>query len=97
MKDFNEPKIKFYKYFFRGKPKPVIMEAYNRESADNMLEQLNEKTGVIDMTTLEDIRIEMPVLGISKRKRHGEVFVWVGLKRSVDGWMLESEFNEKAK
>lgn len=93
--DFDTPKMKFYKFFFNGKPKPVIMEAFNREEADRMLSRLNEKTQVINMDDLIDVRIEMPIQGVSKRKRHGEVFIWVGLDRSVDGWMLESEFQEK--
>lgn len=94
MRDWQEQKIKFYKFFFKGKPKPVIMEAYNRESADQMLEQLNEKTGVINMGDLEDIRIEMPIMGVSKRKRLGKTYVWVGLEKSGDGWMLEADFKK---
>ena len=92
---WDEPKLKFYKYYFLGNPKPVIMEAYSKEEADGMLQQLNEKTQVIDMNRLEDVRIEMPIMGISKRKRHGESFIWVGTDYSTDGWMLESEFNNK--
>ena len=97
MEQNKSQKIKFYKYFFRGSKKPVIMEALNRDLADEMLESLNEKTQVIDMSLLEDIRIESPVMGVSKRKRHGESFTWVGKERSVDGWMLDSEFKQANK
>lgn len=88
----NEPKIKFYKYFFSNNEKPVIMEAYSREQADSMLNELNLKTNAIDISNLMDVRIEMPLKGVSKRKRHGKTFVWVGLEYSIDGWMDEKDF-----
>jgi hypothetical protein len=34
----------------------------------------------------------MPLKGVSKRKRHGKTFVWVGLEYSIDGWMDEKDF-----
>jgi len=95
MKEWNKPKIKFYKFFFKGKEKPVIMEAYSKDEADNMLNQLNEKTRVIDMAKLEDVKIEVPLKGVSKRKRFGENYVWIGIDYTLDGWILESEFNKK--
>ena len=70
------------------------MEAYSKEEADSMLNQLNLKTNSIDMDNLIDIRIEMPLKGISKRKRHGKTFVWVGLEYSSDGWMDETDFKK---
>jgi hypothetical protein len=93
--DFDTPKIKFYKFFFNGKPKPIIMEAYNRAEADEMLKLLNQKTNVIDMSNLIDVRIESPVKGVSKRKRKGLDFIWVGKELSEDGWMLEEDFNNQ--
>lgn len=94
MKDWSSPKIKFYKYFFMGSKKPVIMEAYSRLDADNMLNSLCHKTNVIDMNLLEDVRIEMPVKGVSQRKRHGVNHVWVGTDVTSDGWIEESEFKK---
>ena len=35
-------KIRFYKYYFTGKDKPVIMEAESRLSADKMMQQLKQ-------------------------------------------------------
>lgn len=93
--EWNKPKIKFYKFYFIGKKKPVIMEAYNKDEAMNMLNQLNYKTGVIDMSQLEDVRIEMPIKGISKRKRMGKEYVWVGLDYTSDGWMEQEEFKNR--
>jgi len=93
--DWNKPKIKFYKYFFSKNKKPVIMEAYSKSEADNMLIQLNEKTQAMNMSDLVDVRIEMPIKGISKRKRLGKTYIWVGSDYTTDGWMEETEFKTK--
>jgi hypothetical protein len=37
----------------------------------------------------------MPIKGISKRKRFGETYVWVGTEYTSDGWISEYEFNKK--
>ena len=94
-KKWSEAKIKFYKYFFRGVDSPIIMQAYDREEADTMLKLLPEKSGVeIDFDLLEDVRIEMPVTGISELVRFGEKYIWVGTDKTSDGWMLETEFKK---
>ena len=95
MKDWNKKQIKFYKFFFTGKKKPVIIEAYNKVDAYSMLEQVKEKTDGIIMADLIDFKIEMPIKGISKRKRFGETYVWVGTEYTSDGWISEYEFNKK--
>jgi hypothetical protein len=88
-------KIKFYKYYFKGVTKPIIMEAESKAVADNMLEQLgiNSQTN-IDLKLLEDVRIEMPIVGVSVKKRKGLDYVWVGKDNSSDGWMLKDDFTE---
>jgi hypothetical protein len=88
-------KIKFYKYYFKGVAKPIIMEAESKAVADNMLEQLgiNSQTK-IDLKLLEDVRIEMPIVGVSVKKRKGLDYVWVGKDNSSDGWMLKDDFAE---
>lgn len=91
--NWDEPKIKFYKYYFKGVEKPIIMEAYSKEDADYMLSMLPEKSGVkIDMSALENFKIEMPLTGVSERVRFGQTYIWVGLNHSADGWMLKDEF-----
>ena len=88
-------KIRFYKYYFTGKDKPVIMEAEDRISADKMMQQLKLNTNVnLSAKDLIDIRVETPIVGISKRKRHNKEFVWVGKEFTSDGWLLQSEYDE---
>jgi hypothetical protein len=88
-------KIRFYKYFFLGVDKPVIMEAENRLSADQMMQQLKQNTTAkLSAKDLIDIRVETPIVGISKRKRHNQEYVWVGTDFTSDGWLLQSEYDE---
>jgi hypothetical protein len=88
-------KIRFYKYYFRGVDKPVIMEAETKAIADQMMQQLKENTSVnISAKDLIDVRVETPIVGISKRKRHNKEYVWVGNEFTSDGWLLQSEYDE---
>jgi hypothetical protein len=88
-------KIRFYKYYFTGKDKPVIMEAENRITADQMMQQLKQNTTAnLSAKDLIDIRIETPIIGISKRKRHNQDYVWVGNEFTSDGWLLQTEYDE---
>ncbi len=71
------------------------MEAINRDMADEMLNLLPERTGVvIDLNRLEQVKIEMPITGISEKVRDGKTYVWVGEKHSDNGWMLKDEFEK---
>ena len=88
-------KIRFYKYYFRGVDKPVIMEAVDRTTADQMMQQLKQTTTAnLSAKDLIDIRVETPIIGISKRKRHNQDYVWVGNEFTSDGWLLQSEYDE---
>jgi hypothetical protein len=87
-------KTRFYKYFFLGMDKPIIMEAENRTKADEMIISLQYKSQTpIDFTKLIDIRVETPIVGISTRKRKGNEYVWVGKEYTSDGWLLKDEYD----
>ena len=86
--------VRFYKYYFRGMEKPVIMETTDKATADNMLRQLSQKSNTqIDMRRLEDFKVETPLVGISVKKRKGEDLVWVGKEFTSDGWLSQEEFD----
>jgi len=88
-------KIRFYKYYFLGVDKPVIMEAEDRTTADQMMQKLKENTSVnLSAKNLIDIRVETPIVGISKRKRHNKDYVWVGNEFTSDGWLLQTEYDK---
>jgi hypothetical protein len=87
--------IRFYKYYFIGNDKPIIMEAETRLQADQMMQELKERSKVpISVKDLIDIRVETPIIGISKRNKKGNEFVWVGLEHTTDGWLLQSEYDK---
>ena len=74
------------------------MEAENRNSADEMLVMLKERSGVnMQFSMLEDIRIESPLKGVSTKKKKGKDYIWVGKDLSPDGWILKSDFENNKK
>lgn len=86
-------KTMFYKYYFRGMDKPIIMEAEDRQTADQMLVQLSVKSKVRMKTAdLIDVRIETPLFGITTKKRNGIEYVWVGKEKTSDGWLELKEY-----
>jgi hypothetical protein len=88
-------KIRFYKYYFLGVDKPVIMEAEDRITADQMMQKLKENTTAnLSAKNLIDIRVETPIIGISKRKRNNEDYIWVGNEFTSNGWLLQTEYDE---
>lgn len=87
-------KTRFYKYFFLGVDKPIIMEAENKHDADQMLVELQYKSQTsIDFNKLIDVRVETPIVGISTRKRKGKEFVWVSKEYTRDGWLEKEEYD----
>jgi|688.fasta_scaffold403899_4 hypothetical protein len=88
-------KVRFYKYYFRGNEKPIIMEAESRLQADQMMQELKERSKVpISVKDLIDVRVETPIIGISIRKKKGNEFVWVSKEHTPDGWLLKSEYDK---
>jgi hypothetical protein len=71
------------------------MEAENKNEADKMLVELQYKSQTpIDIKRLVDVRVETPIIGISKRKRKGKEYVWVGKEYTSDGWLEKEEYDK---
>jgi hypothetical protein len=91
-------KTKFYKYYFKNLDKPIVMEAEDKFTADQMLVQLSVKSKVRMKTSdLIDVRIETPLRGITTKKRNGIEYVWVGKDKTSDGWIALEEFDKLQK
>jgi len=87
-------KTRFYKFFFKGMEKPIVMEAEDKFIAYEMLKKLSFKSKTkIDINKLEDIRLETPLIGISTKKRNGINLTWVSKEYTSDGWLETEEFN----
>jgi hypothetical protein len=78
--------IKFYKYYFEGKEKPIIIEAISKESAHYALQKiiptLSEKG--YDLRDLTNMKVESPIVGVSRKQNQGKNFIW-----SEEGWIEE--------
>jgi hypothetical protein len=76
--------IKFYKYYFHEVEKPVIIEAITKEAANYALEQLMPQLEAkgYKLKNLADMRVETPIVGVSKKKHNGKNFVW-----TPEGWI----------
>jgi hypothetical protein len=90
--------IRFYKYFFIGMKKPITMEAFDKLTADKMLNKLSVLSRTnIDLKNLIDVRIETPLFGITTKKRESKEYVWVGIDKTSDGWILQEEYDKLEK
>jgi hypothetical protein len=71
------------------------MEAESKNDADQMLVELQYKSQTpIDINRLIDIRVETPIIGISKKKRKGVDMVWIGKDFTQDGWIPQEEYDK---
>jgi hypothetical protein len=81
-------RIKFYKYYFRDKEKPVTIEALNKQAANFAMEQLMpqlEPKGY-KIQNIVDVRVEEPIAGVSTKKHQGKEFIWTS-----EGWIEKRE------
>ena len=70
------------------------MVAESKNDADQMLVELQYKSQTpIDINRLIDVRVETPIIGISKKKRKGVDMVWVGKDFTQDGWIAQEEYD----
>jgi len=83
-----EMTIKFYKYFFNGQEKPIIIEAVSKQSAHYALEKIMPKLSEkgYDLRDLKDMKVENPLVGVNRKQYQGKSYVW-----SVEGWIEDTE------
>jgi len=83
--------IKFYKFYFNDKEKPITIEAISKASAYHHLEQIMPnltEQGYL-LQNLVDVKVENPIVGVSKKKHQGKNFIW-----TIEGW-LEDRFEQQ--
>lgn len=80
----NEMTIKFYKYYFYGQEKPVIIEAISKQSAHHALEQIMPKLSDkgYNLRDLKDMKVESPLVGVNRKQYQGKSYVW-----GTEGWI----------
>ena len=80
--------VKFYKYYFHEVEKPVIIEAITKQVANHTLESLMPELQAngYKLQNLADVRVETPIVGVSRKKNDGKNFVW-----TAEGWIEYKE------
>lgn len=76
--------IKFYRYYFKEKEKPITIEAISKQAAnhalENLMPQLKQKGYLLE--NLLDVKVETPIVGVSVKKHKGKDFIW-----TTEGWI----------
>jgi|694.fasta_scaffold12565_1 hypothetical protein len=82
--ELSEMSIKFYKFYFSDQSKPVTIEAVSKQAAYHGLEQImpNIEEHGYQIQNLVDVKVESPIVGVSKKKHKGKTFIW-----TPEGWL----------
>lgn len=82
--ELSDMSIKFYKFYFNDKEKPVTIEAISKQAAYHGLEQImpNISEHGYELQNLVDVKVENPIVGVSKKKHKGKEFIW-----TPEGWI----------
>ena len=85
--------IRFYNYYFYGVEKPITIEAWSkaeaREKMKSIITQLSPsyaESKIIGETVI------IPLMGVSEKVIKGVKYIWVGLNKSRNGWLPESDY-----
>lgn len=93
---FEKPTVRLYNYYFLGIDKPVMIQAYNRDEARNLIRavQLNLPE-IYKGKKIIGETVVVPAFGVTERVHNGKVLVWVGMDFSKNGWMEKDAFRKK--
>jgi len=93
---FEKPQIRIYKYYFLGIAKPVLIQAYNKVEAREIINMNWTKLAKpYQMSTIIGETVSVPVFGITERTEGDDKYVWVGKSYSKSGWMPKKDFLQK--
>jgi len=82
--ELSQMSIKFYKFYFNEVEKPVTIEAVSKTAAYFHLEKIMPEIAELGyvLQNLVDVKVETPIIGISKKKHKGKSFIWTS-----EGWL----------
>lgn len=83
--------VNFYKYYFEGFEKPLIIQANSRIEADILLSDLKNEMDINDLLLL-NVMISKPITGVTEKTERGIVYVWAGLNNVPGGWVEKDKF-----
>lgn len=85
--------IRFYNYYFLGVEKPITIEAWSKVEARDIMRGVIEKlSDKYKESKIVGETITVPLRGVSEKTVKGIKYIWVGLDKSRNGWLTESEF-----
>lgn len=80
--------VNFYKFFFNGVDKPIIIEAMNKDEAVGFLTLRPDYVPA----PVVNLYVFKPLFGITEKVEDGVTFVWCGFQNSFNGWMEKGKF-----
>ena len=83
--------LRFYKYKFSGYNEPIIVEAYNKVEARDILKQHIANRPELHGVKVISETLSLPIFGETTKLLNGITMVWVGAL-SQTNWMTLSEF-----
>ncbi len=83
--------IRFYKYKFSGYSEPIIVEAYNKREARNILRQHVASRPDLQGAKVISETLSIPIFGETTKMLNGVTMVWVG-ELSQTHWLTIDEF-----
>lgn len=83
--------IRFYKYRFSGYNEPIIVEAYNKREARNILRQHVANRPELHGVKVISETLSIPIFGETTKEFNGVMMVWVG-ELSQTHWLTIDEF-----
>jgi hypothetical protein len=89
---FEKDTIRFYKYFFEGYENPLIIEAKNKEQANEFLLETVARLPMMNGARLIDTKITTPIIGVTKNRIDKVDMIWVGKDKSENGWIPASQY-----
>jgi hypothetical protein len=85
--------IRFYNYYFYGVDKPLTIEANSKQDARVIMQSIMPKlSDKYRESRIIGETITIPLLGVSEKVVKGKKYIWVGLSKSNNGWLLEEQY-----
>ena len=86
--------LRFYKYKFLGlEDHPITIEAYNKTEARKKLIYFLEKNPQLQLGSVVDESVSLPILYETTKEINGVEHVWVG-NMTLTNWMPIDDFNK---
>lgn len=85
--------IRFYNYYFHEVDKPLTIEARNKDEARQIMRSIADRLSPkYRESKIVGETVTIPLLGVSEKVVSGVKYIWVGLNKSPNGWLTETQY-----